>query len=283
MAGVRGASPLLSMISISGAATAADENVFRAVLDNGLRVVIVRNPLAPVVSTVINYQVGSDETPPGFPGMAHAQEHMMFRGSPGLSAGQLANISAEIGGDFNADTQQMLTQYFFTAPAEDLDFALHIEAVRMKAVLSTEELWGKERGAIEQEVAQDLSNPEYVFYTNLLALVFKGTPYAWDALGSRPSFDKTTGAMLKEFHDTWYVPNNAILVICGDVDPSAAMAKVKELFGDLPSGKLPERPRLTFSRSARRPSRSIPIRPPAWRSSPFVCRERTARITRLWK
>ncbi|HUD48573.1 MAG TPA: pitrilysin family protein [Candidatus Baltobacteraceae bacterium] len=228
------------------AAAASDQNVFRAVLDNGLRVVIVRNTLAPVVTTVVNYEVGSDETPPGFPGMAHAQEHMMFRGSPGLSAGQLANISAAIGGDFNADTQQMLTQYFFTAPAEDLDIALHVEALRMKGILSTEELWGKERGAIEQEVAQDLSNPDYVFYTNLLALVFKGTPYAWDALGSRPSFDKTTGAMLKEFHDTWYVPNNAILVICGDVDPQEAMAKVKKLFGDLPSAKLPERPRFDF-------------------------------------
>jgi zinc protease len=225
---------------------ATDTNVFRAVLDNGLRVVIVRNPLAPVVTTVINYEVGSDETPPGFPGMAHAQEHMMFRGSPGLTAGQLANISAAIGGDFDADTQQMLTQYFFTAPAEDLDLALHIEAVRMKGIASTDELWGKERGAIEQEVAQDLSNPDYVFYTNLLALFFKGTPYAWDALGSRPSFDKTTGAMLKEFHDTWYVPNNAILVICGDVEPQDAMAKVRELFGAIPSGKLPERPAFDF-------------------------------------
>jgi len=228
------------------AAAETDTNVFRATLDNGLRVVIVRNPLAPVVSTVINYEVGSDEAPPDFPGMAHAQEHMMFRGSPGLSAGQLANISAAIGGDNNADTQQMLTQYFFTVPAEDLDIALHIEAIRMKAILSTEELWGKERGAIEQEVAQDLSNPSYVFFTNLLTLVFKGTPYAWDALGSRPSFDKTTGAMLEEFHNTWYVPNNAILVICGDVEPQDAIAKVKALFGDLPSGKLPERPAFNF-------------------------------------
>ncbi len=238
---------VLTLLWTCGVATAAtDQDVFRAVLDNGLRVVIVRNPLAPVVATVINYEVGSDETPPGFPGMAHAQEHMMFRGSPGLTAGQLANVSAAIGSDFNADTQQMLTQYFFTAPAEDLDIALHIEAVRMKGISSTEELWGKERGAIEQEVAQDLSNPEYVFYTNLLAVLFKGTPYAWDALGSRPSFDQTTGAMLKDFHNTWYVPNNAILVICGDVDPQEAMAKVKELFGNMPSGKLPERPAFEF-------------------------------------
>ncbi|HEX3716672.1 MAG TPA: pitrilysin family protein [Verrucomicrobiae bacterium] len=236
----------VTLLWACGASAADDQNVSRAVLDNGMRVVIVRDPLAPVVTTVINYEVGSDETPQGFPGMAHAQEHMMFRGSPGLTAGQLANISAAIGGNFDADTQQMLTQYFFTAPAEDLDIALHIEALRMKSISSTDELWGKERGAIEQEVAQDLSNPEYVFYTNLLALVFKGTPYAWDALGSRPSFDKTTGQMLSDFHNTWYVPNNAILVICGDVDPTLAVAKVKELFGDLPSAKLPARPEFHF-------------------------------------
>jgi zinc protease len=222
------------------------QNVLRAELPNGLRVVIVRNPLAPVVTTMLNYEVGSDETPPGFPGTAHANEHMMFRGSPGLDDSQLDAITAAIGGDANADTQQMVTQYFFTTPSENLELALHIESIRMRGIDDTEKSWSQERGAIEQEVAQDLSNPEYVFYTNLLALFFKGTPYAWDALGSRPSFDKTTGAMLKEFHDTWYVPNNAVLVICGDVQPAQALAKVKDLFGDAPRGNLPARPEFSF-------------------------------------
>ncbi len=113
----------------------------------------------------------------------------MFRGSPGLSADQLADITAGLGGDFDADTQQAITQYFFTAPAEHLEVALRIEAIRMKANLNTDELWEKERGAIEQEVAQDLSNPEYVFYEQLLKSMFKGTPYEHDALGTRPSFD----------------------------------------------------------------------------------------------
>jgi zinc protease len=242
-----------------------EQNVLRAELPNGLRVIIVHNSLAPVVTTIINYEVGSDETPPGFPGTAHANEHMMFRGSPGLDASQLDGISAAMGGDANADTQQMVTQYFFTMPAENLDLALHIEAIRMRGIDDTEKSWDQERGAIEQEVAQDLSNPEYVFYTNLQALMFKGTPYAYDALGSRPSFDKTTGAMLKEFHDTWCVPNNAVLVICGDVQADQALAKVKELFGDAPRRDLPARPVFNFNRWNRRRSKWRPISPTARR------------------
>ena len=219
-----------------------DEDVLRDTLRNGLRVVIVRNRLAPVVTSVVNYRVGSDEAPEGFPGTAHAQEHMMFRGSPDLSADQLADISASMGGMFDADTQQTVTQYFFTVPAEDLGVALRIEAIRMRGVLDSQNLWDQERGAIEQEVAQDLSNPEYVFYTRLLAAMFRGTPYAHDALGTRPSFDKTTGAMLKKFHDTWYVPNNAVLVVVGDVQPAQALAEIKKLFGEIPARDVPQRP-----------------------------------------
>ncbi len=233
---------ILPMFWPGGNLSGQTGDVLRETLSNGLRVVIVRNRLAPVVSTVMNYQVGSDEAPEGFPGMAHAQEHMMFRGSAGLSAGQLAEIAARMGGDFNADTQQTVTQYFFTVPSEDLDLALHVEAIRMQGTLDTDQLWDQERSAIEQEVAQDLSNPEYVFYSRLLASVFKGTPYAHDALGTRPSFDKTSGAMLKTFYDTWYAPNNAILVVVGDVQPQQALAKVKELFGGIPARKLPPQP-----------------------------------------
>jgi zinc protease len=218
--------------------------VLRATLDNGLRVVIVRNSIAPVVTTMVNYLVGSNEVPEGFPGMAHAQEHMMFRGSPGLSANQLADLIAAMGGMFDADTQQTVTQYFFTIPAEDLEVALRIEAIRMRGVLDSEKLWEEEKGAIEQEVAQDLSSPDYLFYTKLLAAMFKGTPYAHTPLGTHASFEKTTGAMLKEFYETWYAPNNALLVIVGDVDPHEALAQVRKFFTDIPPKKLPPRPEI---------------------------------------
>src|SRR5690242_6904478 len=103
-----------------------DQNVTRATLGNGLRVVIVRDPLAPAVTVETNYIVGANETPPGFPGMAHAQEHMAFRGCAGVSADQTAAIYAQLGGAGNADTQQVITQYFTTVPAADLEMALHI-------------------------------------------------------------------------------------------------------------------------------------------------------------
>src|SRR2546427_8351306 len=222
--------------------TAAANGVLRATLDNGLRVVVVKNTLAPVATIELNYLVGSNETPAGFPGTAHALEHMMFRGSPELSADQLASITAAMGGMFDAATQQVVTQYVFTVPAEDLAVALRIEAIRMRGILASQTLWERERGAIDQEVAQDLSSPQYVAYTKLLAAIFKGTPYAHDALGSRDSFARTTADMLRKFHETWYAPNNAVLVVVGDVEPAAALGTVRRLFGDIPARPLPPRP-----------------------------------------
>jgi zinc protease len=234
---------LLTIVGIAHGDTDAG-SIVRATLPNGLRVIIVRNTLAPVVATSVNYLTGSNETPPGFPGTAHAQEHMMFRGSPGLTADQLADIGSVMGGNFNANTRESLTQYLFTVPAEDLDVALHVEAVRMQAVLDLPADWKQERGAIEQEVAQDLSNPSYILYSKVRSAMFAGTPYAYDALGTRPSFEKTTAAMLKKFHDTWYAPNNAILVVVGDVDPQATLLLVKQLFSSIKPKKLPPRPQV---------------------------------------
>lgn len=225
-----------------GPAASNRSTVERATLANGLRVIAVRDPLAPVVTIEENYLAGGDETPAGFPGMAHAQEHMAFRGCSGLTGDQIAAIYAQLGGVDNADTQQHITQYFATVPVEDLDVVLRVDSSCMQNIQDAQDQWALERGAIEQEVARDLSNPVYKFVSRLNETMFAGSPYAHDALGTKSSFDATTGTMLKHFADSWYAPNNAVLIITGDIDPSAAIAKVKQFYGSIPSRKLPPRP-----------------------------------------
>jgi len=222
-------------------------DVTRATLDNGLRVVILRNPLAPVVTVEQNYLVGGNETPQGFPGMAHAQEHMAFRGCAELTGDQISAIFAQLGGFGNADTQQNITQYYTTLPAGDLDIALRVDAACMQDIQDSQGEWAQEKGAIEQEVARDLSNPTYKFITRANEDMFSGTPYSHDPLGTKDSFDATSGEMLKNFYKAWYAPNNAILVIAGDVEPNAVLAKVKEYYGKIERKALPPRPQVTLS------------------------------------
>jgi zinc protease len=241
-----GATCLLTFAGQTPTASTTDPNVTRATLDNGMRVVIVRDPLAPVVTIETNYLVGGNETQTDFPGMAHAQEHMAFRGCSGLTADQIAAIYAQLGGDMNAETQQSITQYYVTVPAQDLDVALRVNAACMSNVEDSQEQWAQERGAIEQEVSRDLSNPVYKAVTRLNRAMFAGTPYEHDPLGTTASFDQTTGAMLKSFYEKWYAPNNSILVIAGDVDATRTLAEIKDLYANIPRKTLPAKPAITF-------------------------------------
>ena len=226
----------------SQATSSATENVTRATLSNGMRVVIIPNKLAPVVTVQANFLVGGNETPEGFPGMAHAQEHMAFRGCSGMTADQTAAIYALLGGQDNADTQQDITQFFTTVPAADLDVALRAQAACLNGIDDAQAEWDEERGAIEQEVQRDLSNPTYKFIDRLNGAMFAGTPYSHDPLGTKASFDATTGAQLKDFYEKWYSPSNMILVIVGDVDAAKTLQEIKQLYSAAPSHAVPARP-----------------------------------------
>ena len=214
--------------------------VTRKTLRNGLRVVVLHDPLAPVVSMVMNYEVGANDEP--VTGLAHAQEHMMFRGSKTVSAAQFAEVTALTGGSFDADTQNEITQFFYTTPAQDLDAVLHLEASRAQGILDTQKLWEEERGAIEQEVQQDNGSAGYRLYVKMLKNLMSGTPYSDPGLGTIKSFSQqVNGALLRAFYAKWYHPNNAVLVIAGDVDPRATLATVDKLFGSIPAKALPPR------------------------------------------
>jgi zinc protease len=218
---------------------ASGVDVTQATLPNGLRVVVLRDRLAPVVATYLNYSAGSDDEP--IVGLAHAQEHMMFRGSRTVDASQFSRAVAVTGGTFNADTQNDITQYFFEVPSQDLSIALHLDRSRATGLLDSQKLWEQERGAITQEVTGDNSSASYRLFAKTLAHVFAGTPYADAGLGTVQSFKQITSADLKQFYARWYHPNNATYVIAGDVDPQATIAQVRALWSDVKAAPLPPR------------------------------------------
>ncbi len=237
---------LLVPLSPAGARSSGGSSVdvTRATLKNGLQVVVLRDPLAPVVSTWLNYKAGADDEP--ITGLAHAQEHMLFRGSDTLTASQFADTTAITGGIFNADTQNEMTQFFFEMPAQYLDIALHLEASRAQGALDSQALWDQERGAITQEVTRDNSDASYRLYEKMVAHIMAGSPYADPGLGTVESFKQIGAADLKAFYARWYHPNNAIYVIAGDVDPQATIAKVRALFESIPARPLPARKPVAF-------------------------------------
>jgi zinc protease len=235
--------------------------VTRATLSNGLRVIVVHDPLAPVATAVMNYRAGSDEQT--LPGLAHATEHMMFRGSRTLSSSSFMDIVGLTGGAFNADTQDAITQYFFTVPAQYLDVALRLERSRATGLEMAQSQWNQERGAITQEVTQDNSVALYRLFTKIERRMLAGTPYAKNGLGTVYGFAHEIGSsQLLHFYHTWYHPNNAVYVIVGDVDGPSTIARVRKLFGDVPSAPVPPPPAVHLQpirATTYRESSSLPV------------------------
>jgi zinc protease len=212
----------------------------RATLPNGLQIVVLRDTLAPVVTTWLNVEAGSDDEP--YAGLAHAQEHMFYRGSTTLSGTQADEIAGFTGDEDNADTQSAITQYFHTVPTQDLAVALQLDAHRFVGLLDSQHDWSEERGAIEQEVSRDNSDATFRLEVKLQRHLMAGTPYADDGLGTIASFDKQIDApQLQTFYKKWYRPNDAIYVIAGDVDADTAIAAVRKYFGAIPAAPLPAR------------------------------------------
>ncbi len=221
------------------AAQKASAAVVRATLANGMRVILLPNKLAPVATTIVSYGVGSDDDT--MPGIAHATEHMLFRGTTTLSGGQLADIAARMGAEYNAATTFQYTLYYYKLPSPYVDVALHVEADRMSNATIRASDWATERGAIEQEIRAQESQPLAAVSSKLRQAFFAGTPFATASGGTVPSFEKMTADDIRAFYRAWYRPSNATLIVAGDIDPKQTLEHVHRQFDAIPDAAVPTR------------------------------------------
>jgi zinc protease len=232
-------------LSGTGRATAqggpGDAGIFERTLPNGLKVVVVEDRTVPVVQTAVWYGFGSLQETPGKTGLAHALEHMMFRGTPEISSGGLDDIVARVGAQMNGQTDYDYTQFYFVMPSDKIDIALYTEADRMQHAALRAADWAIERNAVLNELDGDASSPFFNLLSRVRAAAFPGQPAGRTPIGKRQDVAEATVADLRRYYNEWYAPNNATLVIAGDVSHDAAFAKAEKYFAAVPSKKLPAR------------------------------------------
>jgi len=209
-------------------------NVKKWQLDNGLRLLVLENRTLPIMSYYTFYEVGGRHESKGTTGATHFLEHMMFRGSKNYPPQVFDSTIERAGGSTNAYTNFDMTVYYESMPADHLEKIIEMEADRVKNLLLVPELVEKEREVIFEERKMRYENrPDGKIYQSLLQEVFKGTPYGGSVIGEIEDLKILTPENLRSFHDRFYVPNNMVLVIAGDVDADEVYSLVRKNFGDI--------------------------------------------------
>ena len=209
-------------------------------LGNGLRVLVAEDHRSPVVSVQVWYRVGSRNERPGATGLAHFLEHMMFKGTPAHGKGEFARLVEQNGGQDNAFTTQDVTSYFVNVAADKVDMVLGLEADRMRRLLlDPKEIDSERQVVMEERRTRTEDDPDGLLGEEINSLAFKTHPYRWPIIGWMEDIRRINPAELRVFYDTYYQPNNAILVVVGDVRGPEIMARVRRLFGAIPRGPAP--------------------------------------------
>jgi len=211
-------------------------------LANGLRVAVLHSDAAPVVSVQVWYHAGSKDERPDRRGTAHMFEHMMFKGTAHVRADAYTQAINALGGYVNAATDEDATHYVDTLPADYLDFAVRLEAERMRSLLFRKDMIDGERAVVKDELRQQDSSPFARGLLGCLAVSYLKHPYAWTATGNAKDLDAASADDLKKFYDTYYQPNNAMLVVVGKVSASDVKASAEKWFGAIPKAADPPRP-----------------------------------------
>ena len=212
----------------------AEEPVTTFTLDNGLNVVVIEDHRAPFVVQMIWYRVGAADEPPGHSGIAHFLEHLMFKGTEKVAPNAFSGIVEAQGGDDNAFTSWDYTAYFQRIAADRLDLVMELEADRMRNLRLTEEDVATERQVILEERAQRTdSDPGALLMEQMRAAQFLNHPYAVPVIGWRHEMAELSREDALSYYERFYAPNNATLVIAGDVQPDAVRALAEKHYGPL--------------------------------------------------
>ena len=213
--------------------------VFETTLGNGLKVLIQEVRSAPVVSFMVWYKVGSRNEGSGITGISHLLEHMMFKGTPKHGKGEIARLLQRNGASFNAGTSMDYTNYYEVLAADRLELAITIESDRMVHALIPEEEHALEMTVVRSELERNEDNPHRAVYTELFAHAFKAHPYHWPTIGWRSDVEAIRTEQIRDYYQRHYMPNNATVVIVGDVERERALDLVERHFGSIAPGTLP--------------------------------------------
>lgn len=231
---------LIPLLLLPGLAMAGPK-VSEFWLKNGMQAVVIEDHRAPVVTHMVWYRVGGADEPPGQSGIAHLFEHMMFKGTKTVPPGQFSKIVASNGGQDNAFTSRDYTAYYQRIAADRLALVMELEADRMRNLIIDDQNFITERAVVLEERSQRVDNhPSAQFNEQLMAALWSGSAYAIPVIGWRPEIEAMTIDNARDFYDRYYAPDNAILVVAGDVNPAVVQALAERYYGPIPpSGKHP--------------------------------------------
>jgi zinc protease len=211
-------------------------------LDNGMRVIVQEDHRAPVMVSQVWYRAGALDEFNGTTGVAHVLEHMMFKGTKTVAPGEFSKRIAAAGGRENAFTARDHTAYFQQMQKDRLELSMQLEADRMANLVISDELFGREiQVVMEERRLRTDDQPQSVVYERLMATAYQAHPYRRPIIGWMDDLQHMTAQDARDWYARWYVPNNATLVVAGDVDADEVVALARKHFGPLPPRVLPER------------------------------------------
>ncbi len=232
---------LISITALAGAAP-APSSVFSRTLSNGLEIFVKVDRRAPVAVAMLWYRAGSIDETNGTTGVAHVLEHMMFQGTKRFPKGEFSNMIAEVGGRSNAFTAEDYTGYHQQLHKSDLELSFKLETDRMVNLNLVEEDFATELRVVMEERRQRVDdNARALVYERLHSTMFMAHPYRTPVVGWMNDLENMQLRDARTWYEDWYAPNNAVLVVAGDVEPQAVFALAEKYFGPIPARPLPVR------------------------------------------